>query len=296
MVEVGLVLGAKIDQKSNIYWCLSNGAWRKLAYIKGTRQGWDLKWHLLRGLWYEIIVILRLATFGANHDRFTLPYKIRNKIERRRLTGIEPFKFRRKYIVTLPDIPESLTGASLCMQTAERFGEREGMEIFPGVNKEQSEMFFKSHNLTWSYHRQIPKPKSMTLAEMGCFASHYLLWKKCVDLNEPIMVLEDDSEFRASVPALRFHDFIYLGKLPEHVGKNVIDTLPTPLHEVFYPFKCAICTFAYGINPNGARKLLSSAQKTAAYAVDDFITPGKIHMLFYRQQPIMTNDAFTSIR
>lgn len=28
--------------------------------------------------------------------------------------------------------------------------------------------------------------------EMGCYASHYLLWQKCIDIDEPILVLEDD--------------------------------------------------------------------------------------------------------
>ena len=296
MIEAGLVLGAKINQKPNVYWCLSNGAWRRLADIERTQQGWGLKWQLLKGLGHEIIVILRLTIFGANHDRLTLPYKIRNKIEQHRLADIEPFKFREKYIITLPDIPESLSGANLCMKTAEYFGEREGMEIFPGINRKQSEEFFKSHNLTWSYHRQLPKPWPMTLAEMGCFASHYLLWKKCVDLDEPIMVLEDDIEFLAPVPALRFRDFIYLGKLPTYVGRTVMDTLPTSLHEVYYPFKCAVCTFAYGVTPDGARKLINAAQRTAVYTVDNFMTPDKLHMLFYRQQPIMTNAEFSSIR
>ncbi|HDZ9284767.1 TPA: glycosyltransferase family 25 protein, partial [Vibrio cholerae] len=27
--------------------------------------------------------------------------------------------------------------------------------------------------------------------ELGCYASHYLLWQKCVELNAPIVVLED---------------------------------------------------------------------------------------------------------
>ena len=30
---------------------------------------------------------------------------------------------------------------------------------------------------------------------VGCFYSHYALWKKCVDLNEPIMIFEDDVKF-----------------------------------------------------------------------------------------------------
>ena len=29
-------------------------------------------------------------------------------------------------------------------------------------------------------------------SEVACYASHYLLWEKCVELNEPIVVLEDN--------------------------------------------------------------------------------------------------------
>lgn len=36
------------------------------------------------------------------------------------------------------------------------------------------------------------KGNTMTLGQLGCFASHYLLWQKCVKLNQSIIVLEDD--------------------------------------------------------------------------------------------------------
>lgn len=34
--------------------------------------------------------------------------------------------------------------------------------------------------------------KSLSRGQLGCYASHYLLWEKCVELNRPIIVLEDD--------------------------------------------------------------------------------------------------------
>ncbi len=34
--------------------------------------------------------------------------------------------------------------------------------------------------------------KSMSIGELGCYASHYALWRRCVALQEPICVLEDD--------------------------------------------------------------------------------------------------------
>ena len=32
----------------------------------------------------------------------------------------------------------------------------------------------------------------LTPGELGCFASHYLNWQKCVELGRPILILEDD--------------------------------------------------------------------------------------------------------
>jgi len=34
--------------------------------------------------------------------------------------------------------------------------------------------------------------KSLNDGEIACFASHFLLWQKCIELNEPIIILEDD--------------------------------------------------------------------------------------------------------
>ncbi|QIL85385.1 glycosyltransferase family 25 protein [Vibrio sp. HDW18] len=34
--------------------------------------------------------------------------------------------------------------------------------------------------------------------ELGCYASHYLLWEKCIELGEPIVILEDDAKILPS--------------------------------------------------------------------------------------------------
>ena len=33
----------------------------------------------------------------------------------------------------------------------------------------------------------------LTKGEVGCFLSHWRLWEKCIELNEPILILEDDA-------------------------------------------------------------------------------------------------------
>lgn len=36
--------------------------------------------------------------------------------------------------------------------------------------------------------------REMTPNEIGCFASHRSMWQKCIELGEPIMIMEDDFE------------------------------------------------------------------------------------------------------
>ena len=45
------------------------------------------------------------------------------------------------------------------------------------------------------YHQWIdPILKTkLTKGEVGCFLSHWAIWKQCVEKNEPILVLEDDA-------------------------------------------------------------------------------------------------------
>jgi glycosyl transferase family 25 len=40
--------------------------------------------------------------------------------------------------------------------------------------------------------RQKYRGRALSGGELGCFASHFLLWQRCVELNEPIVVMEDD--------------------------------------------------------------------------------------------------------
>jgi glycosyl transferase family 25 len=53
---------------------------------------------------------------------------------------------------------------------------------------------------------------SLTLGEQGCFASHRSLWLHCIELNEPILIMEDDVHFSADI------DIIYpqLDELTKH--------------------------------------------------------------------------------
>jgi len=50
---------------------------------------------------------------------------------------------------------------------------------------------------------------------IGCFYSHYSLWKKCIELNEPIMIFEDDVKFYRTWNPIEWNDVLILS-----LGKN----------------------------------------------------------------------------
>ena len=65
-------------------------------------------------------------------------------------------------------------------------------DIFDAVDGRDN----KKHYLFTKYNhrkRLLIKGKPLRGPQLGCYSSHYLLWEKCVSLNEPIIVLEDDA-------------------------------------------------------------------------------------------------------
>ncbi|MGF1680928.1 glycosyltransferase family 25 protein [Photobacterium minamisatsumaniensis] len=122
--------------------------------------------------------------------------------------------------------------------------------------------------------------------EIGCYASHMLAWEKCVQLDEPILVFEDDfqivsDEIKNSIQACE--------KKIEKLGFIRIETTRNkPKYKVssidnytFYNYlKVPQCATGYIISPEVARQFLDNSQ-TISLPVDVFIRNVWIH-----KQPI----------
>jgi len=109
--------------------------------------------------------------------------------------------------------------------------------------------------------------------EVACFLSHRKMWEKCVELNEPIYVIEDDAIInvdRWDEPfydyTIKYWDFLYLQRNenePEHAIK-----LGDRLERPWYPYN----TTAYVICPKGAKKLLNTnIMEDGIIPVDEYI-------------------------
>jgi glycosyl transferase family 25 len=63
-------------------------------------------------------------------------------------------------------------------------------EFFAGIDGWRGEHVPFSHHATTVASDRPP----LTAGEIGCFASHYLLWQRCMEAREPLVIMEDDVE------------------------------------------------------------------------------------------------------
>lgn len=103
--------------------------------------------------------------------------------------------------------------------------------------------------------------RTLTHGEIGCFLSHWQIWEECLDLDEPVLVLEDDAVLsEAPEDTWITGDITYLTH-KEMLPGGVRGSL------VCYPY----WTAAYIITPKAARVLLESGIDKELIPVDEFL-------------------------
>lgn len=122
----------------------------------------------------------------------------------------------KNFIICLSKIPASLETAVKVQQQLKEFGVE--AELFEGSYGDEAK---KRYNETgrryhpWNFKNGPLNPFSdefrdeqQSPGEMGCFDSHYRLWQKCVELNEPIMIFEDDVIFLRPYNEVNFDEVL----------------------------------------------------------------------------------------
>lgn len=107
--------------------------------------------------------------------------------------------------------------------------------------------------------------KTQSPGVKGCFYSHYNLWKKCVELNEPITIWEDDIVLTRSYQPIDWEDVLVLALGHPTKSSKYIHYLESPegkprpegYHQSSMPGCCG-----YAIKPHAAKKLIDIYNKT----------------------------------
>jgi GR25 family glycosyltransferase involved in LPS biosynthesis len=188
----------------------------------------------------------------------------------------------KNFIICLSEIPASLKTATDLKTQLIEYGE--DVELFEGTYGNEAVKMMENEGRThhpWGIKgppskienyeekaaewRQHKSEKASTPGVKGCFYSHYNLWKKCVELNEPIIIWEDDIVLRRKYIPIEWDDVLILAL--GHPTKSVryLPYLESPEGEPvasYYKNSSMPGCCGYAIKPHAAKKLLDVYEKT----------------------------------
>ncbi|MCQ2942779.1 glycosyltransferase family 25 protein [Helicobacter pylori] len=104
------------------------------------------------------------------------------------------------YIISLKESQRRLDTEKLVLESNEKFKGRCVFQIFDAISpthqdfeKFIQELYDSSSLLKSDWFHSDYCYQELLPQEFGCYLSHYLLWKECVKLNQPVVILEDDA-------------------------------------------------------------------------------------------------------
>jgi GR25 family glycosyltransferase involved in LPS biosynthesis len=100
------------------------------------------------------------------------------------------------YIITMQGESVSETLSQECAKSAEQFGIN--TVIFPATHGKDINVQWHKHNLKdFKFNQRI---KKINPGMVGCLISHLSLWKKCIEIQKPILIFEHDALMIREIP------------------------------------------------------------------------------------------------
>lgn len=223
----------------------------------------------------------------------------------------------KAFVIRLDGVAESEQLANDCIASGNRHGliieKFDGIYGQDAIDKTIEKFGIKPFSL---------KMKKDRLGVKGCFLSHYSLWVKAIEFNDPIIIFEHDGMMLRSLPeniADLFDEFLLLdpyNKFSKDYGDNhlldndsnySIEEYRNPSSRKKYGIdtEYAMGLQAYIIKPNAAIKLIESIKDTGFYPADmqcnkgilnlQTIRPGiaSVNTIFYKNQSLMNELSTT---
>jgi GR25 family glycosyltransferase involved in LPS biosynthesis len=185
----------------------------------------------------------------------------------------------KAFIIHLSRIPSSLNTAATVKESLDKFGIEN--ELFEGSYGNEVKQLFEETGRTCHSHSfkgpdfKYTEEEKLGLSApgvMGCFYSHFRLWQKCVELNEPIMVFEDDVLFTRTYHPVEFDEVLITVFGNRNKSAKYYHYLTDPVGEPRaegYWQASMPGTVGYAIKPHAAKKLVDFYNENNSFLPSD---------------------------
>ena len=121
----------------------------------------------------------------------------------------------KAYVITLRNHAYSERKAAVCIESAAEHGLT--VERWDAIGPDTAEDEMQACGLRWTWAEgntrtvRCPQtglwqhPYGTLRQKIGCFLSHYTLWRWCSKVAEPILILEHDARFLRPLPEIEFN-------------------------------------------------------------------------------------------
>lgn len=194
----------------------------------------------------------------------------------------------KAFVITIKDLQQSNLSANRCIESAKKF-DTDVQKFDAFTPKKDPIKFAQTHNISTTKFEN--NQHSRYLNALSCFISHFLLWQKCIEQNENILILEHDAVFQKPLPKVEVSMLLSLGK-PSYGKYNSKTTEGTyPLFSKRY-LPGAHC---YILTPKAANQLISKTHE--AEPTDVYLNSKRFPWIQeYYPWPVVCDDSFSTVQ
>lgn len=211
----------------------------------------------------------------------------------------------KAYIIVLQESEHSRSLGADAIREANKFGVYP--EVHKAVNGYQSAKVFEQYGITRFLTRDLIEQPG----HQGCFLSHFELWMKCVELDEPIIILEHDGVFIRELPDNildKFDGVLKLDPLLPYEGfstynykvrksltlNNDIEVYDPPARGIWYGVGEFVWgAYGYIIKPKAAASLIDFAKRIGACPTDVHIGRNLVDIKSTRDPVVRLHEFYT---
>jgi hypothetical protein len=165
-------------------------------------------------------------------------------------------KISRAHIIYLPNVDVSVNMAERCLNSCLSVGQE--AVLYEGFDGTSGEIKIPKHleNQSWVKWLKVTDHQQ-SVAEISCSLSHISLWVKCMEEDQPLIILEHDA---IMIKPCHYHGIYngitYLG-CKEQLTKNIISPRP-PFSSINKNWNFINRAHAYSVDPAVASKLFNN--------------------------------------